>query len=166
MAYKGTLAAASNPATAAFAPWIGAAESIGGIFGALSGADVERRKADLASRAYQEMMARSREGEKQFLGQMEEPNKALGQYQQDVENLGNQQIGRQQNIINQQLGRANVKGGQAANLYGRQIGELQQAGMRDVNKLAYEDAMNRQNQKATYFANKGQSGFNLVPKYS
>jgi hypothetical protein len=138
----------------------------GNYLGSQAQADVARRGQDLQAKAYQEMMGRSKEGEGQFLGALNEPNQALGSYAKDIQDMGQQNIGRQQNIINQQLGRAGVKGGQAANLYGRQIGELQQNGMRDVNKLAYEDAQNRANRKSTYFANKGQSGFNLVPKYS
>ena len=100
------------------------------------------------------------------MGSLKEPNQALGAYQKDIQDLSGQNIGRQQNIINSQLARAGVKGGQAANLYGREIGELQQGGMRDVNKLAYEDAQNRENQKRQYLAQKGASGFNLQPKYS
>ena len=128
--------------------------------------DVAKHQSQLQSRAYQEMMGRSKEGENQFLGSLNEANPALASYAKDIQDMGTQNIGRQQNIINQQLSRAGVKGGQAANLYGRQIGELQNNGMRDINKLAYEDAQNRANQKSQYFANKGQSGFNLVPKYS
>lgn len=142
------------------------APTVGNYLGAQAQADTAKRKAEMEAKGYQEMMGRAKEGEGQFLGALNEPNAALGAYQKDIQDLGNQQIGRQQNIINQQLGRSGVKGGQAANLYGRQIGELQQNGMRDINKLAYEDAANKANQKSTYFANKGQSGFNLVPKYS
>jgi len=140
--------------------------AVGNYLGSQATADVARRGQDLTAKAYQEMMGRSKEGEGQFLGSLNEANPAMGAYAKDIQDMGQQNIGRHQNIINQQLGRAGVKGGQAANLYGRQIGELQQGGMRDINKLAYEDAQNKMNQKSQYFANKGQSGFNLVPKYS
>lgn len=138
----------------------------GNYLGSQATADVAKRGQDLTAKAYQEMMGRSKEGEGQFLGALNEPNPAMSAYAKDIQDMGQQNIGRQQNIINQQLGRAGVKGGQAANLYGRQIGELQQGGQRDINKMAYEDAQNKANQKSQYFANKGQSGFNLVPKYS
>lgn len=138
----------------------------GNYLGSQAQADVARRGQDLQKQAYDEMMARSKAGESEFLNANTQTNPALSAYATDLQNLSSQNIGRNQNTINQQLARSGVRGGQAANLYGRQIGELQQSGQRDINKLAYDDFANRNTAKQQYFANKGQSGFNLVPKYS
>ena len=138
----------------------------GNYLGSQAQADVARRAQDMQKQAYDEMMARSKEGEGQFLNANTQTNPALSAYATDLQNLSSQNIGRNQNTINQQLARSGVQGGQAANLYGRQIGSLQQSGQRDINQLAYQDAAAKNTAQQQYFANKGQSGFNLVPKYS
>ena len=53
------------------------------------------------------------------------------------------------------LARQGVRGGQAATLQNRQVGELNQNMQRDSNELMYQDARERRNQRSGYFSQKG-----------
>lgn len=137
----------------------GGLDMLGGIFGA-------KKKADLNRQAYEAMINRANQGEDQFNQSINTPNSALGDYQQGVQELNKENVGETQGQIAQSLARSGVRGGQAATQYGRQIGDLQAKGMRDVNQLAYQDVANRQAAQRALYSQKAQPDVNVMPKYS
>ena len=56
--------------------------------------------------------------------------------------------------INAILAQQGVRGGQAAILANRAMGETSRDTLRDINKLAYDEAANRQNARLNYYSNK------------
>lgn len=64
--------------------------------------------------------------------------------------------------INAILAQQGVRGGQAAILANRAMGETSRDTMRDINKLAYDEAANRQNSRLNYFSNKASTPWNTM----
>lgn len=64
--------------------------------------------------------------------------------------------------INAVLAQQGVRGGQAAILANRALGETSRDTMRDINKLAYDEAANRQNARMNYYSQKALTPWNTM----
>ena len=64
--------------------------------------------------------------------------------------------------INAVLAQQGVRGGQAAILANRALGETSRDTLRDLNKLAYDEAANRQNARLNYYSNKALTPWNTM----
>ena len=64
--------------------------------------------------------------------------------------------------INAILAQQGVRGGQAAILANRALGETSRDTLRDLNKLAYDEAANRQNARLNYYSNKALTPWNTM----
>ena len=64
--------------------------------------------------------------------------------------------------INAVLAQQGVRGGQAAILANRAMGETSRDTLRDLNKLAYDEAANRQQSRLNYYSNKASTPWNTM----
>lgn len=64
--------------------------------------------------------------------------------------------------INAILAQQGVRGGQAAILANRAMGETSRDTLRDINQLAYNEAANRQKSRLNYYTNKAQTPYNTL----
>ena len=103
-----------------------------------------------------------RTGESEYLN---EANTQLPELQNLMNDIANQSTETQQGDlrrINAILAQQGVRGGQAAILANRAMGETSRDTLRDINKLAYDEAANRQNSRLNYYTNKAQTPYNTL----
>ena len=102
------------------------------------------------------------QGEGEFLN---EANTQLPELQNLMNDIATQNTETQRGDlrrINAVLAQQGVRGGQAAILANRALGETSRDAMRDINKLAYDDAARRQGARLNYFTNKAQTPYNTL----
>ena len=94
------------------------------------------------------------EAEPQFQNEANTQLPELAKLQQDIldENTEAQRLNRRQ--IEATMARQGVRGGQAAILENRALGEQNRDALRDINQLAYNEAANRQNARLNYYNQK------------
>lgn len=101
-------------------------------------------------------------GESEYLN---EANTQLPELQNLMNDIAQQNTETQQGDlrrINAVLAQQGVRGGQAAILANRAMGETSRDTLRDINKLAYDEAANRQKSRLNYYTNKAQTPYNTL----
>ena len=102
------------------------------------------------------------QGENEFLS---EANTQLPELQNLINDIATQNTETQRGDlrrINAVLAQQGVRGGQAGILANRALGESSRDTMRDINKLAYDEAANRQKARLGYYTNKAQTPYNTL----
>lgn len=102
----------------------------------------------------QKLQNQFNEAEPQY---QEEANTQLPELQKLMEDIATQNTETQRGDlrrINAILAQQGVRGGQAAILANRAMGETSRDTMRDINQLAYNEAANRQNSRLDYYSKK------------
>ena len=123
------------------------------------------QKSDLEARAEkydQKLQNMFNTAEPQYL---DEANTQLPELQNLINDIATQNTETQRGDlrrINAILAQQGVRGGQAAILANRAMGETSRDTMRDINKLAYDEAANRQNSRLNYFSNKASTPWNTM----
>ena len=95
----------------------------------------------------------------------QEANTQLPELQNLMNDIANQSTETQQGDlrrINAILAQQGVRGGQAAIIANRAMGETSRDTLRDINKLAYDEAANRQNARLNYYSNKALTPWNAM----
>lgn len=99
-------------------------------------------------------------GEQQFLNQSSEENPFLQSYMKAYLNNSLPEQQRQMNQVNANLASSGVRGGQAATLSNRAAGDFNNQLYSNLNQLQFNDAQQKQNQRAQYFSSKANAGQN------
>lgn len=102
----------------------------------------------------QKLQNQFNEAEPQF---QEEANTQLPELQNLINDIATQNTETQRGDlrrINAILAQQGVRGGQAGILANRAMGETTRNTLRDINKLAYDEAANRQQSRLNYYSNK------------
>lgn len=115
----------------------------------------------------QKLQNQFNEAEPQY---QQEANTALPELQQMKDDIVNQNTETQRGDlrrINAILAQQGVRGGQAAILANRAMGETSRDTLRDINNLAYNEAANRQNSRLNYYSQKALTPWqNMSSAYS
>lgn len=151
--------------------------NIGGNLGNYIGSFLDGKNNNVAAQAYQsylngiigdmasQLEARAEKYDQKLQNQFneaepqfqEEANTQLPELQKLMEDIATQNTETQRGDlrrINAILAQQGVRGGQAAILANRAMGETSRDTMRDINQLAYNDAANRQNSRLDYYSKK------------
>lgn len=118
---------------------------------------IKQMKQELEARAEKydtKLQNQFNEAEPQFQNEANTQLPELAQIKQDVldENTEAQRANRRQ--IEATMARQGVRGGQAAILENRALGEQSRDALRNINQLAYNEAANRQNARLNYYNQK------------
>lgn len=82
----------------------------------------------------------------------------LAQMKQDVLNQNNQALNQGASQLQASLQQAGLRGGQAGTQLSRGIGSMTQSANQDINKMIYDEALQRKQLQAAYEAAKAQAG--------
>jgi hypothetical protein len=124
-----------------------------------------RRDALAAVRRSTEM---AKTGEDQFLGEYAQAPEEMGVARQALMDRQSDTLGQVGGEMDKQLAMSGVRGGRAALIKNRSLGEVAQEGIRDIDLMGYQDALNRRNAKGAFFGQKaatGQAGSTAAPSY-
>lgn len=116
--------------------------------------DMANQLEQRAEKYDQKLQNQFNESEPQY---QEEANTQLPELQKLMEDVATQNTETQRGDlrrINAVLAQQGVRGGQAAILANRALGETSRNAMRDINQLAYNEAANRQNSRLDYYSKK------------
>lgn len=128
-----------------------AAGGIGSLLGVTSGSQLSK---DAMKKAYKAYTG----GEQQFLNELAQSPKELEDLKESLTNQTNELLQGYAKQSAANMAQQGIRGGQASIAQKRATGEVAQSGLRDLTNLAYQNAMNRQQQRANYFSNKAQTG--------
>ena len=152
-------------------------KGLGGIFGGSDNNSAAKVYQAYLQKTAQEMEnklnARGREFENKLIDNyktgeneyLSEANTQLPELQNLINDIAAQNTETQRGDlrrINAVLAQQGVRGGQAAILANRAMGETSRDTMRDINKLAYDEASRRQNSRLNYYTNKAQTPYNTL----
>lgn len=104
------------------------------------------------------------QGEAQFLNSTANAPQELQNY---IDAFTKNTLPQQQQAMNQfrsTLNQNNVRGSRASTLANRQYGEYNNQLNQNIQNTAFQNAMDRQNQRSQYFSNKGLTGFSGTMK--
>ena len=110
----------------------------------------------------QKLQNQFNEAEPQF---QEEANTQLPELQNLINDIATQNTETQRGDlrrINAILAQQGVRGGQAGILANRAMGETSRDTLRDINKLAYDEAANRQQSRLNYYSNKAMTPWSAM----
>ncbi len=123
---------------------------------------LQKSKQDYELDRLKESLARAQmmsdQGENQLMGQLGSPLPELQRLQDDILSGSTSAQDQQRKQMSLALRQQGVHGGQAANLLGRSMGTLNQNLNKDVNQLAYDEALNRRKAATDFYSQKAQSG--------
>jgi len=113
-------------------------------------------------KAYNESIARGEsqmgEGESSLMASLDEANPELAQQEADLRSGNAKALQDTTGQISSNLARQGVRGGQAATLLGRSVGEMGTTAQKDINQMKFQDADTRAAQKRAYLASKAGRG--------
>lgn len=136
--------------------------SAGSLLGGQAAGQASKWSTQLRKRAYDEMLGRASEtakaGESALSGLTSTPLAELTQMKQDVLNQNNQALNQGAGQLQSSLAQAGLRGGQAGTQLSRGIGSMTQSANQDINKMIYDEALQRKQLQAAYEAAKAQSG--------
>lgn len=149
---------------------------LSGIIGAGASntqADIARQNAriqrEIANRAYQQQERRFStgrqdlaSGESALMGELSQAPQEMNQYRKSL--IGGQTEAQRQNLAQTKLGLAQqgVRGGQAQTLLNRSVGGLNKDLSREVDQMAYQDALRRSGLRTGYLGQKALSGQSMA----
>lgn len=116
--------------------------------------DMQKQLEARAEKYDQKLQNQFNEAEPQY---QQEANTQLPELQQLMKDIAEQTTETQRgNLrqINANLAQQGVRGGQAAILANRALGQTTREAQRDINNLAYNEAANRQNSRLNYYSQK------------
>lgn len=98
------------------------------------------------------------EGESAFLSAAEAENPELAAMQSEIEKGTAKSLQQGAGQLQAELAKSGVRGGQAARLLGRGVGEMTEKGLSDITQLKYSDVAQRAAEKRAYLAAKAGRG--------
>ena len=134
---------------------------LGGLAGSVSKADL----AKMSRRDYNDLLNRAYDlytgGEERFLEESERALPELEELKSQIQDETGEYMQDYASQLASSLAQKGIRGGQAANILARGIGDVRKQGTRDILQKSYEDAMRRSGARMGYFGGKagtGQSG--------
>lgn len=113
-------------------------------------------------KAYEDAIKRGEvqmgQGEKGFMSSVDTASPELGQLKQDILSGRSEAINTAGREMQSKLAQGGVRGGQAATLLNRGVGQMGIESQRDINQLMGTEAMQREAEKRAYLAAKAQRG--------
>lgn len=140
----------------------GLASGIASSNAANAALDQSKWAMNLRKKAYDEMLGRAgattTAGESALSGLTGTQLPELAQMKQDVLNQNNQALNQGASQLQASLQQAGLRGGQAGTQLARGIGSMTQSANQDINKMIYDEALQRKQLQAAYEAAKAQAG--------